>query len=84
MKPKTAMLMARPGKMAIHGAVSANSTAAPRSIRPHAAVGSCTPRPRKESEASSRIASPRNAVAMIRIGAITFGSMCRRMIRLCP
>src|SRR5438874_10520306 len=35
----TERLMARPGKMAIHGAVSANSTAAPRSIRPHAEIG---------------------------------------------
>src|SRR5262245_17344298 len=40
LKAKTARLMARPGKMAIQGAVSANSTAAPRSINPHAAVGS--------------------------------------------
>src|SRR5262249_11098941 len=40
LKAKTARLMARPGKMAIQGAVSANSTAAPRSINPQAAVGS--------------------------------------------
>src|SRR5918999_866560 len=32
LKPKTARLMARPGKIAIHGALSANCTAAPRSI----------------------------------------------------
>src|SRR5947207_73328 len=43
----TARLIAKPGKIAIHGAVSANCTAAPRSIRPQAAVGSDTPRPRK-------------------------------------
>src|SRR5688572_3691865 len=37
LKAKTERLIATPGKMAIHGAVSANSTAAPRSMRPHAA-----------------------------------------------
>src|SRR5207302_1712277 len=72
---------ATPGKMAIHGADSAKSTAAPRSISPQAAVGSWTPRPRKDSEDSSRMAWPRKAVSMIRYGAITLGSMCRRMMR---
>src|SRR5262245_26145156 len=55
----TARLMARPGKIAIQGAASANWTAAPRSISPHAAVGSDTPSPRNDSDASSRIAWPR-------------------------
>ena len=32
---------------------------------PSEVLGSCTPRPRNESDASSRIASPRNAVAII-------------------
>src|SRR3972149_4921998 len=36
LKPKTEALIARPGKMAIQGARSANSTAAPRSMRPQA------------------------------------------------
>src|SRR5262245_31502559 len=62
----TARLMARPGNSPIHGACSANSTAAPLSIRPQAAVGSCTPRPRKDSDASRRMACPRKDVSMIR------------------
>ena len=46
LKPNTARLMATPGKIAIHGALSAYSSAPPCSIRPQAGVGSCTPRPR--------------------------------------
>jgi IS30 family transposase len=46
LKPNTASVMASPGKIAIHGAVSAYSSAPPWSIRPQAGVGSCTPRPR--------------------------------------
>src|SRR3970040_1819566 len=74
LNPKTAALIARPGKMAIQGARSANSTAAPRSMRPQAGVGSATPRPRKLKDASRRMAWPRKAVARIRYGALTFGS----------
>src|SRR3990172_5609582 len=68
LNPKTAALIARPGKMAIQGALSANSTAAPRSLSPHAPVASTTPRPRKLREASRRIACPTKAVIMIRKG----------------
>src|SRR3990172_1721940 len=39
LNPKTPALIARPGKMAIQGARSANSTAAPRSLRPQAEIG---------------------------------------------
>ena len=46
LKPKTVSAIARPGKIAIHGAVEAYSSAPPCNIRPHAAVGSCTPSPR--------------------------------------
>jgi hypothetical protein len=46
LKPKTVSAIARPGKTAIHGAVEAYSSAPPCNIRPHAAVGSCTPSPR--------------------------------------
>src|SRR5262245_52623610 len=81
LKANTARLIASPGKIAIHGADSANCTAAPRSIRPHAGVGSETPSPRNVSDASARIAWPRYAVSMIRYGAMTFGSIWRRMIR---
>src|SRR5712692_12065345 len=84
LKPKTARLMAIPGAMASHGARSRNCIPAPRSIKPHEGVGSNTPRPRNDSEASSRIAWPRNAVIMIRYGAKTFGATCRNMIRTAP
>ncbi len=73
--------MAMPGKMGTQGALSAYSSAPPCSIRPHAGVGSCTPSPRYESEASRRIAWPTKVVSMIRYGAITFGAMCLRMMR---
>ena len=43
-------------------------------ISPQAGTGSCTPSPRKLSDASSRIAWPTKAVIMIRYGAITFGT----------
>src|SRR5262249_58827592 len=46
LKPKTASAIAAPGKTAIHGAVEAYSSAPPCRIKPQAAVGSCTPRPR--------------------------------------
>src|SRR3970040_681630 len=65
LKAKTPKLIARPGKMAIHGALSANSTAAPLRIKPQAGVGSATPRTRKEIEASSRIACPKKALSMM-------------------
>ena len=44
--PNTVSAIARPGKIAIHGAVEAYSSAPPCSISPQAGVGSCTPRPR--------------------------------------
>ena len=40
--------------------------ALPESMSPQAAVGSVTPRPRNESDASSRIACAMKAVSMIR------------------
>ena len=46
LKPKTVRAIARPGKIAIHGAVEAYSSAPPCSIRPQAGTGSCTPSPR--------------------------------------
>ena len=44
--PNTVSMIATPGKIAIHGAVEAYSSAPPCSIRPQAGTGSCTPRPR--------------------------------------
>src|SRR5208282_6192091 len=46
LKPNTVNAIARPGKIAIQGAVEAYSSAPPCSISPHAGVGSWTPRPR--------------------------------------
>ena len=46
LKPNTVTAIARPGKIAIHGAVEAYSSAPPCSIRPQAGTGSCTPSPR--------------------------------------
>src|SRR6185503_9881 len=84
LKPNTAMLIATPGAMASHGACSRNCMPAPRSINPHDGVGSNTPSPRNDSDASRRIACPRNAVSMMRYGAKTFGAMCRNMMRIAP
>src|SRR2546428_11238466 len=66
LKPNTAIEMAMPGAIASQGARSRNCMPAPRSMSPHEGVGSKTPRPRNERDASSRIAWPRNAVIMIR------------------
>ena len=46
LKAKTDTVIARPGKMAIQGALSAYSSAPPWSISPQAGVGSWTPSPR--------------------------------------
>ena len=46
LNPNTARVMASPGKIESHGALSRNSSAPPLSISPHAGVGSCTPMPR--------------------------------------
>src|SRR5262245_61045340 len=61
-EPKTARLMAMPGKSTSQGAFWANSAAETDSIRPHDGYGSGTPRPRKESAASTRMALPSCAV----------------------
>src|SRR6266545_3044480 len=65
LNPNTARLMATPGAIASQGARSRNCMPAPRSMRPHEGVGSNTPRPRNDREASRRIACPRNAVIMM-------------------
>ncbi len=46
LKPNTASVIATPGQIGTQGALSANSSAPPCSIRPQAAVGSWTPSPR--------------------------------------
>src|SRR6266542_52728 len=82
LNPNTARLMATPGAIASQGARSRNCMPAPRSMRPHEGVGSNTPRPRNDREASRRIACPRNAVIMMRYGAKTFGATCTNMMRI--
>ncbi len=57
--PKTARLMAAPGKRTSHGAFWAYSDAETDSIRPQEGYGSGTPRPRKDSAASTRMALPK-------------------------
>src|SRR5438094_1193343 len=81
LKPNTARLIATPGAIASHGACSRNCMPAPRSMSPHAGVGSFTPRPRNDSDASRRMAWPRKALSMMRYGAITLGTTCRQAMR---
>src|SRR5262249_7981243 len=74
LKPKTAREMAAPGQMAIHGARYMNERPEPESIAPHEGEGGGTPKPRKESADSARIAAPRPMVARMMIVAATLGS----------
>src|SRR5881397_3937690 len=83
LNPNTARLIARPGKIASHGAFSAYESALPESINPHDGVGSAVPSPRKLNEASTRMAFPNWAVSMIRYGAMTLGMIWRRITFRC-
>src|SRR5690606_36501952 len=80
LKPSTDRKMARPGKMATHGASWIISRASV-SIEPQDGNGGCMPRPRKLSAASDSTALPIPSVAMTRIGPIILGSICVNMIR---
>src|SRR5436309_12541411 len=75
LKPKTARLLARPGKIASHGACSMKARPVLDSIKPHDGVGDWVPTPRQESDASIRIALPSQTEAMTRIGAVTIGGL---------
>jgi hypothetical protein len=75
------MLIATPGKIARYGAVSRFLRPSPLSIAPHVGVGGGVPSPRKLRAASMTMAFPSHTVAMTRIGANTFGRMCRATIR---
>src|SRR5262249_21729149 len=73
LKPKTARLIARPGKIASHGACSMKARPVLDSIKPHDGVGGWVPTPRNDKVASIRIALPSQIEAMTRIGAVTLG-----------
>src|ERR671919_116733 len=62
LKASTATMMASPGTVATCGATSSTSRPVD-TIKPHEAVGGCTPRPRNDSAASSRIALAMKSVA---------------------
>jgi hypothetical protein len=68
LNPRTARLMANPGKTASPGACSMNARPVLLSIKPHDGMGGWVPSPRKLSDASMRIALPSQIDAMIRIG----------------
>src|SRR6185437_13244887 len=79
--PKTARLMAMPGKITSQGAVRTYSAADSDSMRPQEGCGSGTPRPRKESDASVRMAEPSWAVASTMSGASVLGRTWRSAMR---
>ncbi len=67
--------MAAPGQSAIHGARYMYERPDPESIAPHDGYGGGTPKPRKDSADSARIAEPSPIVARMMIVAATFGRM---------
>src|ERR1700690_750771 len=71
----TVMLMARPGKITIQGAelIYARFRLI---IEPQVGVGGCTPRPRNDSAASSRMNPPTRRLPATRISGSAFGSIC--------
>src|SRR5262249_12947769 len=79
--PNTARLMATPGKITSHGAVRTYSAADSDSMRPQEGCGSGMPRPRNDSEDSTRIAEPSCAVAGTISGASVLGSTWRTAMR---
>jgi hypothetical protein len=80
LKPRTAAMMARPGKMTIQGAWSMKPRPS-ASMRPREGVGGRTPTPRKERAASTRMAMAMRTEACTRRGVVEFGRMWRRTTR---
>ena len=78
--PARCTVIAIPGKIPIHGADSSTGRAS-RIIPPQDGVGGCTPSPRNERPASSRITSPTPSVAATSSGPAVFTSRCRKIIR---
>src|SRR5205807_2133276 len=79
--PNTARLIAIPGKITSHGATRTYSAADSDSIRPHDGYGSGMPRPRNDSEASTRMAPPSWAVTSTTNGPNVLGRMWRKAMR---
>ena len=75
----TVRKIARPGKKLIHQASSRRVRPAPDHVAPAHQVGS--PRPRKESEDSSRIAEPTISEPITMIGDMVLGSTWLKMMR---
>ena len=81
LNPSTVNIIASPGKIIVHGADWIKSLES-ASILPHSGVGACAPSPKNPSAAASKI-----AVAMARVpctitGAIEFGNIWEKRIRL--
>src|SRR6185437_2920936 len=79
--PNTTRLMAMPGNTTSQGAVRTYSAADSDSMRPQEGCGSGMPRPRKESDASVRMAEPSWAVASTMSGASVLGRTWRSAMR---
>ena len=79
LKARTAVKIARPGKVPIHQYWKYCVPVA--TIEPHSGSGGCAPRPRKESPASRRIAVPRSSVARTSTPPAMFGSTSRNSAR---
>src|SRR5690606_22037193 len=78
LKPKTAIMFARPGE-AVSQQESGRYFAPSATIEPRSGVGGCTPRPRKESEEAIRMTKPRSRVILVRIDGTQFGRISRNM-----
>src|SRR6516165_500566 len=83
LKPTTVTRMARPGNVAIQGAVSINDRPV-ASIEPHSGVGGVAPRPRNDSPAVSTMVNPTVSVAKTMIGDRTLGRTWRPRMRTAP
>src|ERR671913_311910 len=80
LKPKERKRMAKPAKIALQGE-SMRKLRPSDSIKPSDGVGGCVPRPRKESEASTRIAAESRRLVWTRTTEARLGRMCRKMMR---
>ena len=72
--------MASPEKIALHGD-SIRKFRPSDSMSPSEGVGGCVPRPRKESDASTRIAADRSRLVCTSTTLARLGSTCMKMMR---
>ena len=75
--------MASPEKIALHGD-SIRKLRPSDSISPSDGVGGCVPRPRKESDASTRIAAESSRLVCTSMTLARLGRTCRKMMRASP